>query len=248
MRRARIAALACAWAAFGGGVRADVATVDGTVVVDPAERASEILQDRMYQRRMPGDRSPVAVERTRRGRNTGSRGTRDQAPPVMPPPLTSGETATFEGLGWVLAGLVAAFIVPAVARALAGRRRPARKPEDAEPATPTAGFPAGSAGQTLARQLARDGRFGEAVLALWREAVVVLHAGESDAGAWPAELTGREIAAELENRGVLGGERRMLLQTLLFHMEVAAFGPGELNADDFARCDVAFDALVRASA
>lgn len=164
--------------------------------------------------------------------------------PVQPPPERHREGAeATEAVGsaaaeiflWIVAALSAVGVIAAVVASQPGWHR-SRRPQDG-------GAPVGPvsvARQTLddARALARAGRFAEAAHALLLRTFEALG---RQAALSPA-LTSREILGQVP----LTPEAFHALRALVQTVEVSLFGGAEVSAEDFARCEAAFERVLAA--
>lgn len=188
------------------------------------ETTARVVTFEAYQTRLPAPEVPFAG-------------------PVEPKPARGGQEATQEvGRGaaevflWIIAALSALGVGAAVLAARAGWR-PGR---DRVPTGGAGPGPVVVARQTLvdARALAAAGRFAEAAHALLLRTFDAL----SRQAALSPALTSREILDQVPLTAEAHGALGALVQTV----EISLFGGAAVSAEDFARCEAAFERVLAA--
>ncbi|MDJ0949865.1 MAG: hypothetical protein QNJ94_13185 [Alphaproteobacteria bacterium] len=199
-----------------------------------ARAAEQALSDPAIQRTLPSADAPAEI--------TAPRPQRDRSP-VSPPSVdVSGLSAIGEALIWVMLGVALVLLLFYLARVMSARQGSAEDASEVDAASESAESPAAAAPLPPveeADQLARAGRYGEAVRILLRLSVRALTQWRD--AAFAASLTSREIAGHK----VVPEAARSILQMLVAAVELSHFGGRELDADLYQRCRESYEQLAR---
>jgi hypothetical protein len=192
--------------------------------------------DRSVQTRLPGEEQPTAgkASSTWRRRQTGGDTPRVPARRIEPADAGwsgGGAASTVASvLMWTVVAVGAGLLLAYAARELSGAGGTAPRPEAAAP--PTRDDQLAVVEQPLADadELAREGRFAEAIHTLLLRTLRELAARSR--AALPRSLTSREILARVD----LGADARLALGDLVTTTERSHFGDDEPGAADYDRC------------
>jgi hypothetical protein len=226
-----------------------VSTAIAPVAADPVDRARDAVLDDSFQPDFPHDDTPGTEGHVR-----GHRGGRNGGPSRLVPVddddgsrHRAGDDggdmapiALVQYLVWALVIVGAAVVAFSFAQALGGYGGDAALPEDRErdADAPDEGVIVRPLGD--ADELARLGRYAEAIHTLLLRTLQEL-ARSAALQVAPAE-TSREILARVP----LLGDARVALAGLVTAVEITHFGDDEPSGDDYARCRQQFNVFAQA--